>query len=100
MSGWAASNKEVNDYLKKLMEKEMEKLRNDPEIKLRARFDVHKAERGVPCGAPYGTNWQKNQVYCEHYNQYMSNKQGGAYRKTKSKSRKARKSRKSRKPRK
>jgi hypothetical protein len=95
MSGFAASSQEVKSYMNRLENDIMRELRNDAEIKLRARYDVYKAYKGVPCPSPYGTNWRKNQVYCEHYEKFMSEKKGGRYRKTKSKSRKARKTRRS-----
>jgi len=96
MAGFGASSQEVKAYMNRLAEQHMTELRNDEEIKLKARYDVLKGNKGVPCGFPYGTDFLRNKVYCEHYERFMSERRGGRYRKTKSKSRKARKSRKNR----
>ena len=100
MSGFAASSQEVQSYINGLQSNRIRDLKNDEEIKLRARIAALNGRRGVPCGSPYGTNWQKNQVYCEHYERFMSARQYGGYRKTKSKAKRTRKAKKSRKTRK
>lgn len=93
MAGFGASSQEVRAYMSRLENDIMRELRNDEEIKLKARYDVLKSNKGVPCPSPYGTNWRKNQVYCEHYERFMSEKKGGRYRKTKSKVKRSKKSR-------
>ena len=91
MAGFGASSQEVRAYMNRLENDIMRELRNDDEIKLKARYDVLKGNKGVPCGFPYGTDFLKNKVYCEHYDKFMSEKKGGRYRKTKSKAKRSKK---------